>query len=82
MSNWEVLMLTNYKVQGWFGSTTGGWRIDLEPKLFGEIEEARLYAMGLHLANQDASTEAYEVEVFRLRDRGPALKVLSYTATT
>ena len=71
-------MAINYKVQGWFGSVTNGWKINLKPEFFEEIEEARLYAMGLHLANQDSNTEVYEVAVYSLRNRGPALKVLTY----
>jgi hypothetical protein len=73
-------MAINYKVKGWFGSTTGGWRIELEPKFFEDIEEARLYAVGLHLANEESHTETYEVEVLRVLERGPALKVLTYSA--
>jgi len=80
VSTWDALMAHNYKVNGWFGSTTAGWRIALEPAFFQDIEEARLYAQGLHLANQEANTEAYEVEVFRLRERGLALRVLEYSA--
>lgn len=73
-------MTNNYKVQGWFGSVTWNWTINLEPKFFEDIEEARLYAQGLLLANEESHTEAYEVDVFRVLERGPALKVLTYSA--
>lgn len=73
-------MIHNYKVNiKWFSRITGQ-PIKEDPEYFKTLEEARDRALALHTGYADSEAIAHEVLVFRIPERGPALKVLTYSA--
>jgi len=75
-------MRKNYRVNRW-------WRqpdalVTPEPAYFVTIEEARDFALDFHnlVGGHGSSAIDHSAMVYRLPERGPALKVLEYTPAT